>query len=53
MTNLQLHGIKYPIKYEHFLNRSIWPRGETLKVTTTLDESGAKSNGNEGIIHIC
>ena len=36
-----------PIKYEYFLNRSIWPMDGTLTRTTTPDQSGPGSNGNE------
>ena len=31
-------------------NRSIWPIDRTLPGVTTLDQSGPKSDGNEGIL---
>ena len=34
------------------LNSSIWPIDETLIGTTTLRQSGPKSNGNEKAHHI-
>ena len=39
------------IKYKLFLNRSIWPIDKTLTGTTTVGESGTRSNGNEGVLH--
>ena len=34
------------------LNRSVWPIDGTLSGVTTLGQSGAGSNGNEGIVCI-
>ena len=39
-----------PIKYKLFLNRSIYPIGETLIGTTTLGQSRTGSNGNEEVL---
>ena len=39
------------IKYEWFLNRSIWSLNGTLSDMTPLGQSGPGSNGNEGIFH--
>ena len=36
-----------PIEYEYLLNRSIWPRDETLIGATSLGHSGPGSNANE------
>ena len=33
------------------MNRSIWSRDGTLIGTTTLDQSGPESNGNEGVLY--
>ena len=38
-----------PIEDEWFLNRSIWPIDRTLTDSTTLDQSGFGSNGNQGV----
>ena len=34
------------------MNISTWPIAGTLRGTTTLDQSGHESNGNEGALHI-
>ena len=34
------------------MNNSIWPIEETLTGTTTLNQNGHGSNGNEGEFHI-
>ena len=39
------------IKYEWFLNISIWPINEILTSTTTPDQSGPGSNGNKRVLH--
>ena len=31
---------------------SIWPIDKTLSSATTLGQSGPRSNGNEGVLHI-
>ena len=33
------------------INWSIWPKGETLKCTITLDQSGPGNNDNEGVLY--
>ena len=35
-----------------WLNSSIWPQDGTLTGTTTSGQSGARSNSNEGVLHI-
>ena len=40
-----------PIKYESFLNRSIWPIDKTLKGSPTPGQSGPGSNGNEEVLY--
>ena len=37
---------------DRWLNSSIWPIVGTLTGTTTLDQSGPGSNGNERVLHI-
>ena len=39
------------IKYESFLNRSIWPKDWNQKGITTSSQSGPGSNDNEGVLH--
>ena len=36
-----------PIKYEYFLNRSIWLKDGTQTGTATIGQSQPESNGNE------
>ena len=38
-------------KYKKLLNISIWPINGTLKGSTMRDQSGPKSNDNEGVLH--
>ena len=41
------HGL---IKYEWFLDRSIWPIGGALTCTITPGQNGSVSNRNEGVL---
>ena len=34
------------------LNNSVWPIDGTLTRTTTPGQSGARGNGNKGVLHI-
>ena len=40
-----------PIKYDKFLNRSIWPIDNTQTGTTNSGQKRCGSNGNEGVLH--
>ena len=40
-----------PIEYEQSLNRTISPIDKTLTGTTTSDQSGSGSNGNEELFY--
>ena len=42
-----------PIKYEWFLNRSIWPIDGTLTGSITSSQNKSRSNGNEECYSIC
>ena len=42
----------YGFKYSKWSNSSIWPIDEISTGTTTLGQSGLKSNDNEGVFHI-
>ena len=44
----QLNGFNY----DKWLNSSIWPINGNLTDTTTPGQSGPKSKGNEGVLHI-
>ena len=38
--------------FRKWLDIFIWPRDGTLKGTTTPEQSGTESNGNEEVVHI-